>query len=57
MLELVPDHPRPHPKPGEVLIEVFAASVNPIDCKARSGEVPRLINTVPRVRCNCILQG
>ena len=32
------DVPMPHPKAGEVLIKVLAASVNPMDYKTRSGE-------------------
>ncbi|HEX4006364.1 MAG TPA: NADP-dependent oxidoreductase [Acidobacteriaceae bacterium] len=31
------DYPDPVPGPGEVLIKVAAASVNPIDCKRRAG--------------------
>src|SRR5580704_610986 len=31
------DYPDPVPGPGEVLVRVAAASVNPIDCKRRAG--------------------
>src|ERR1700683_573937 len=31
------DYPDPVPGPGEVLVQVAAASVNPIDCKRRAG--------------------
>jgi NADPH:quinone reductase-like Zn-dependent oxidoreductase len=34
----VEDVPRPQPGPGEVLVKVQAASVNPVDYKIRSGE-------------------
>lgn len=37
VLELVTDAPRPEPRPGEVLVEVRAAGVNPVDAKVRSG--------------------
>lgn len=33
---------RPTPGPGEVLVEMRAASVNPVDAKFRSGTVPRV---------------
>ncbi len=35
---------RPEPGPGEVLVRVHASGVNPTDCKARSGAVPRPID-------------
>jgi NADPH:quinone reductase-like Zn-dependent oxidoreductase len=34
---------RPQPKPGEVLVKVAAASVNPIDWKVRSGAMREII--------------
>jgi NADPH:quinone reductase-like Zn-dependent oxidoreductase len=37
VLELATDAPRPEPGPGEVLVEVRAAGVNPVDAKVRSG--------------------
>lgn len=37
VLELITDAPQPVPGPGEVLIEVRAAGVNPVDAKVRSG--------------------
>jgi NADPH:quinone reductase-like Zn-dependent oxidoreductase len=37
VLELETDAPRPEPGAGEVLIEVKAAGVNPVDAKVRSG--------------------
>ncbi len=43
VLSLVADHPKPSRKPGEVLVAVHATSVNPIDCKFRNNEVPRLL--------------
>ena len=36
----VEELPRPRPGPGEVLIEVRAASVNPVDYKTREGRYP-----------------
>lgn len=33
----IDDVPRPDPGPDDLLVEVHAASVNPIDCKIRSG--------------------
>jgi NADPH:quinone reductase-like Zn-dependent oxidoreductase len=37
VLELDTDAPRPVPAPGEVLIEVKAAGLNPVDAKVRAG--------------------
>ena len=41
MLEL----PRPEPGPGDLLVRVRAASVNPLDYKIRDGGVKVLIPT------------
>jgi NADPH2:quinone reductase len=40
----VEDVERPEPGPGEVLVRVNASGINPTDCKARSGVVPRPID-------------
>src|SRR5262245_41243410 len=37
------DLPKPTSGPGEVLVRVRAASVNPVDFKLRDGELQRLI--------------
>ncbi len=33
---------RPSPKPGEVLVRIVGTSVNPVDVKARAGELPHM---------------
>ena len=33
------DVPRPEPKPGEVLVKIHAAGVNPVDWKVRAGQL------------------
>lgn len=43
------DLPKPQLKPGHVLIKVYATSVNPIDCKVRSGAVSQLAPEFPAV--------
>lgn len=40
---------RPAPAPGEVLIEVKASSVNPVDWKLRSGVLPPLVPSFPAI--------
>jgi hypothetical protein len=42
-------------RPGEVLIKVAAASINPIDFKTRGahGGVPKFAITLPKVRNSC----
>lgn len=41
--------PRPTVIPGHVLIEVKATSVNPVDCRIRSGQAPGMAPTLPAV--------
>lgn len=43
------DVAKPSIKPGHLLVKVCATSVNPIDCKIRSGAVPGLIPTFPAI--------
>src|ERR1700684_447608 len=38
------EYPDPVPGPGEVLVRVAAASVNPIDCKRRDGITERFFS-------------
>jgi len=40
----VEEVPRPEPRPGEVLVRVYASGINPTDYKARSGAVPRSVD-------------
>jgi NADPH:quinone reductase-like Zn-dependent oxidoreductase len=46
VLELV-DRPAPAAAPGEVLVEVHAVSVNPVDAKLRAGAIPQLKVELP----------
>lgn len=41
--------PRPAVIPGHVLLEVKATSVNPVDCRIRSGQAPGMAPTLPAV--------
>ena len=46
---IITDLPIPKVKPGHVLIKVHASSVNPIDCKVRSGVVSTIAPEFPAV--------
>jgi NADPH2:quinone reductase len=50
VLQYESDFPRQPRRPGEVVIKVAAASVNPIDWKTRKGDVPRFSVTRPKAR-------
>ncbi|MDF2479235.1 MAG: Alcohol dehydrogenase zinc-binding domain protein, partial [Sphingobacterium sp.] len=41
--------PRPEIIPGHVLIEVKATSVNPVDCRIRSGQAPGMAPALPAI--------
>jgi NADPH:quinone reductase-like Zn-dependent oxidoreductase len=41
---LYEEAPRPQVREGEVLIRVYAAGVNPVDCKVRAGELREVIH-------------
>ena len=43
VLELRRDQPTPVPGPGEVLVEVLASSINPVDWKVRRGNLKRVL--------------
>jgi NADPH:quinone reductase-like Zn-dependent oxidoreductase len=38
------DAPRPHPGPGEVLVRVHAAGINPVDWKVREGHLKAMLH-------------
>lgn len=40
VLHIVNDAPKPKRGPGEVLVRLVGTSVNPVDVKIRSGELP-----------------
>ena len=48
-LDVVEDHPKPKRRRDEVLIQVYGTSLNPIDCKTRRGEIPKILVALPKV--------
>ena len=49
VLTVTDSYPKPVRKPGEVLVRIKAASVNPVDTKTRAGMVPSVIIRKPQV--------
>src|SRR6266700_379786 len=43
VIKLQKDIPKPTLKPGQVLVEVYAASINPFDWKLRTGYMQKMI--------------
>jgi NADPH2:quinone reductase len=41
--------PRPHPKPGQVLVRVKASAVNPLDTKIRAGQAAHARQPLPAI--------
>jgi len=41
--------PRPHPKPGQVLVRVKASAVNPLDVKIRAGQAAHARQPLPAI--------
>ena len=61
VLELNESYAKPSRKKGELLVRIHATSVNPIDCKTRRGDMPRLLVAKPQVqywtvRSRCLIQ-
>ena len=48
-LELTDRFSRPSPRREQVLVQVFAASVNPVDVKLRAYPVPQIVVPLPKV--------
>ena len=49
VLHITDSYPKPVRQPGEVLVRIHAASVNPVDIKTRAGIAPSLIMKMPQV--------
>jgi NADPH:quinone reductase-like Zn-dependent oxidoreductase len=43
------DVPRPKPKSGEILVRIYAASVNPIDLMIRNGDAKAMVSHLPYI--------
>src|SRR5882724_1160022 len=41
--------PRPHPRPGQVLVRVEASAVNPLDIKIRTGQAAHARQPLPAI--------
>ena len=48
--EAQPCRPKPVRKPGECLVKIKAASVNPVDTKTRAGAIPSFLIAKPKAR-------
>jgi len=53
----IADVPKPVAQQGEVVIRVKATSVNPLDCKIRSGRVPAIAPPFPAILHGDVSEG
>lgn len=49
VLQVTDSYPKPVRQPGEVLVRIHAASVNPVDIKTRTGLAPSIAMKLPQV--------
>ena len=49
VLQQVSDYPKPLCKPNQVLVRVYASSINPCDFKFRRNKAPNLIHPKPKI--------
>lgn len=49
VLQFLERHPRPFPAPGQVLVRILAAGLNPVDLKLRLHSIPRFLVPLPKI--------